>query len=194
MATSYRRCGYGGHSRTRILDGARLLRRVPERAPPGQPDPGAAGLLRRSHLRARRWAPGRVAPLQLDGNRRHHHRRHLQRLRRGGDTANGCRDTNPRQRARIRRRPAPPAPWKRRDGVKKGARRPRLGPLLRGVLSSPGEAFCGTNGRCDRLPVACGRPNSAAVLATGGTPRPSRSEKNVYNAATNEISGGTHTS
>ena len=48
--------------------GARLLRQPPPRAPAREPDPGAARLLRRAHLRARR--PPRLVPHRLAQDRR----------------------------------------------------------------------------------------------------------------------------
>ena len=59
---------------------ARLLRRLSQRAAARQPAAGPARLLRRAHLRARRPAPRRVLPHQLDRPRRHGFRRHLHGL------------------------------------------------------------------------------------------------------------------
>ena len=57
-----------------------LLRRLPHRAPAGEPAAGPARLLRRPHLRARRQAARRVLPHQLDRPRRDDVGLHLQRL------------------------------------------------------------------------------------------------------------------
>ena len=64
-----------------LRDGARLLRRLPQRAAAGQPAPGAARLLRRAHLRAGRPAARRVLPHELDRARRERHLRHVRRMR-----------------------------------------------------------------------------------------------------------------
>src|SRR4029077_13143814 len=47
--------------------GALVLRQLPLGPPPGQPAPGAARLLRRAHLRARRPAARQVLPRRLAG-------------------------------------------------------------------------------------------------------------------------------
>ena len=57
--------------RPRLLERARVLRRLPERAAAGEPDPGPARLLRRPHVRASRPPPRRVLPHELDGRRSH---------------------------------------------------------------------------------------------------------------------------
>ncbi len=48
-------------------------RRLPQRAAAREPDPGAARLLRRPHLRAHRFAPGSILPHKLDRARRRRH-------------------------------------------------------------------------------------------------------------------------
>ena len=63
-----------------VLDRACVLRRLPHRAAAREPAAGAARLLRRSHLRARRQAARPVLPHQLDRTRRQSFFRHLQRL------------------------------------------------------------------------------------------------------------------
>ena len=60
-----------GRAGAGVLDGARLLRRVPGRPAAGQPAPGPARLLRRAHVRAHRQAARPVLPHELDGPRRH---------------------------------------------------------------------------------------------------------------------------
>ena len=59
-----------GRAHAGVLHGARVLRRLPRRPPARQPAPGAARLLRRPHLRARRPATRTVLPHQLDRPRR----------------------------------------------------------------------------------------------------------------------------
>ena len=63
----------GGRPRGRlgagVHDGPQLLRRLPLRAPPGEPPPGPARLFRRAPVRARRPPPRRVLPHELDGAR-----------------------------------------------------------------------------------------------------------------------------
>jgi hypothetical protein len=63
-----------------VLDRAGVLRRLPHGAAAGEPAAGAARLLRRAHLRARRQAARRVLPHQLDRTRRTRLVDHLQRL------------------------------------------------------------------------------------------------------------------
>ena len=70
--------GRGGRrARARVHDGARVLRRLPQRAAAGQPAAGAARLLRRPHLRARGPAARQVLPHQLDGQGRQRLGRHV---------------------------------------------------------------------------------------------------------------------
>ncbi len=77
MAASARVRCHRRHRGPGLRHRPRLLRRVSGGTRRRQPDPSAARLLRRPHLRANRQPPRRVLPHQLDRTRRRDHRRQL---------------------------------------------------------------------------------------------------------------------
>jgi hypothetical protein len=78
------------HSRARPLLGLVLLRRVPLRAPAGQPAPGPARLLRRAHLRAPRPTAREVLSYELDGPRWDHLGEHVHGVSSQGSIPSIC--------------------------------------------------------------------------------------------------------